>query len=364
MKFDINTLEFESFKEFLLDNFISSFSKSSFKIIDILSDIESIYKRQNEIKQAVEYRESTSFIDDDNDFFSLFYSLTDKTKSFDPMDFVVIKNFLIKLSSLKEALEEKKYSHLLIYSESFSLYQHLIDLISKSINDKGVVKDDATPRLQEIRYSLNQFKNNIRKILSNIFNSSNADKFIQDKVIVLRNGRYTIPCKTNFSQYIQGIIQDKSASGQTLYIEPASCVSENNAMQELIIAESEEIAKIIFTLITAVKSSLIDLNKTVKNYSYLIIIRRLESYISFKKFIKRIPLDIEHIFCNPGKASRINDIWINNQSAFSGKLSCIYTSVSGKPSNRRSNSSRNNKSTCFHTSNYITLSLILQKKHV
>ena len=52
MKFDINTLEFESFKEFLLDNFVSSFSKSSFKIIDILSDIESIYKRQNEIKKT------------------------------------------------------------------------------------------------------------------------------------------------------------------------------------------------------------------------------------------------------------------------------------------------------------------------
>ena len=85
MKFDINTLEFESFKEFLLDNFISSFSKSSFKVINILNDIESIYKRQNEIKQAVEYRESSSFIEDDNDFFSLFYSLTDKTKSFDPL---------------------------------------------------------------------------------------------------------------------------------------------------------------------------------------------------------------------------------------------------------------------------------------
>ena len=39
---------------------------------------------------------------------------------------------------------------------------------------------------------LNQFKNNIRKLLSNIFNSANADKFIQDKVIVLRNGRAEI----------------------------------------------------------------------------------------------------------------------------------------------------------------------------
>ena len=82
MKFDIAALEFESFKEFLLDNFVSSFSKSSFKVINILYDIESIYRRQNEIRQAAEYRESSSFIDDDNDFFNLFYSLTDKTKSF------------------------------------------------------------------------------------------------------------------------------------------------------------------------------------------------------------------------------------------------------------------------------------------
>ena len=241
MKFDIATLEFESFKEFLLDNFVSSFSKSSFKVIDILHDIESIYKRQNEIRQAAEYRESLSFIEDDNDFFSLFYSLTDKTKSFDPMDFVIIKNFLVKISQIQESLEEKKYSYLTVYSESFASYQYLIDLISQSINDKGAVKDDATPKLQEIRYSLNQFKNNIRKLLSNIFNSSNADKFT------------------------------------------ASIVSENNAMQELIIEESEEIAKIIYTLITSVKSSLVDLNKTVKNYSYLIMILETGLFYSNKQ---------------------------------------------------------------------------------
>ena len=51
MRFDIAALEFESFKEFLLDNFVSSFSKSSFKVINILHDIESIYKRQNEIRR-------------------------------------------------------------------------------------------------------------------------------------------------------------------------------------------------------------------------------------------------------------------------------------------------------------------------
>ena len=320
MKFDIAALEFESFKEFLLDNFVSSFSKSSFKVINILHDIESIYKRQNEIRQAAEYRESSSFIDDDNDFFSLFYSLTDKTKSFDPMDFVIIKNFLVKISLLKEALEEKKYTHLISYSESFASYQYLIDLISQSINDKGAVKDDATPKLQEIRYSLNQFKNNIRKLLSNIFNSTNADKFIQDKVIVLRNGRYTIPCKTNFSQYIQGIIQDKSASGQTLYIEPASIVSENNAMQELIIEESEEIAKIIYTLITSVKSSLVDLNKTVKNYSYLMMILEIGLFYSNKQHTfgelgsSMVFSQVHHplLYLRKGKNSIPIDFSINN----------------------------------------------------
>lgn len=54
-------------------------------------------------------------------------------------------------------------------------------------------------------------------------------------------------------------------------------------MQELIIEESEEIAKIIYTLITSVKSSLVDLNKTVKYYSYLIMILEIGLFYSNKQ---------------------------------------------------------------------------------
>lgn len=285
MKYNINTLEFDSFKNFILESFISSFSTSSFKNISILNNIEDIYKRQNEIKQAIEFsKDAIEFIEDDKDFFKLFYTLNDNTKSYDPVDFIIIKNFLLKIKSLREELDEKKYTHLLNYSQSFASYEYLSDLIMQSIDNKGAIKDNATTALSEIRYGINQHKNSIRKILSSMFNSSNADKFIQEKVVVLRNGRYTIPCKTNFSQYIQGIIQDKSVSGQTLYIEPSSCVSENNVMQELIIAESAEIAKIIYSLISSVKSSLIDLNKTVKNYSYLIMVLELGVFYAAKEY--------------------------------------------------------------------------------
>ena len=282
MKYDFKTLELDSFKEYMKESFVSSFSKKSLDNIKFLKTVEDIYLRQTEIKQAIEFREVKDFIDDDNDFFSLYYSLSDKTKSFDPMDFVIIRNFLNKISGILNVINEKKYNNLHPYASTFNDYDYLKDLISTSINDKGEIKDDATPRLQEIRYSLNEYKNKIKKILAGVFRSNNADKFIQDKVIVLRNGRYTIPCKTNFSQYIQGIIQDKSTSGQTLYIEPSNCVSENNNMQELIIAESEEIAKIIYSLITAVKSSLNTLNVTIKEYSYLIMI--LEIGLFYNKF--------------------------------------------------------------------------------
>lgn len=282
MRYDFQTLELDSFKEYMKESFLSLFSKKSLDHLKILKTVEEIYSRQNEIKQAMEFREVKDFIDDDKDFFNLYYSLSDKTKSFDPMDFVIIRNYLNKISNIYSHIIEKKYVNLEKYASSFNDYEHLKELISTSINDKGEIKDDATPRLQEIRYSLNEYKNRIKKILSGVFRSNNADKFIQDKVIVLRNGRYTIPCKTNFSQYIQGIIQDKSTSGQTLYIEPSNCVSENNNMQELIIAESEEIAKIIYSLIQAVKSSLNSLNITIKEYSYLIMI--LEIGLFYNKY--------------------------------------------------------------------------------
>ena len=97
MKYDIKTLEFESFKDFLLNNFISSFSTSSFKSIKILHNVDDIYKRQNEIKQAVEFsKDVLELVEDDKEFFNLFYTLNDSTKSFDPVDFIVIKKDEIK----------------------------------------------------------------------------------------------------------------------------------------------------------------------------------------------------------------------------------------------------------------------------
>lgn len=284
MGYDFTPLEFDSFIDILSCGFLSSFAKRALKDMKVSHDTAVIYARQNEIKQAIELAVSgLKPVDDDSDFYRVFADISEKNKSFEPLDFIIIKNFLVTLERIKDIISGKKYKYLEEYAASFYDYSDLKNIISSSIDDKGAIKDDATRELLEIRKTVNEFKNKIRKKLSSVFNSANADKYIQDKVIVIRNGRYTIPCKTNFSQYIQGIIQDKSTTGQTLYIEPSSCVSENNGMQEMIMAESEEIAKIIYNLVTSVELRINDLKNSVEKYAYLAMIMEIGYFYSDKE---------------------------------------------------------------------------------
>ncbi len=267
--YDFKSLEFDEFIFLLKETFSSKFSIEATSYIKPLSDISEISRVQNEINEAIELSKNGKLIENDDEFFSLYNKLRNESFSLEPLEFIILKNFLLKVEKLKVLLLSKKPNYLKNKIENINTLSNLSNQIIKSISDKGEIKDDASIQLYGIRKQLNDCKTRIKHSLNNIINSSTSDKFVQEKVIIERNGRYTIPCKTNFSQYIQGIIHDKSFSGQTLYIEPTSCVSINNDMQELYIKESEEIAKIIYNLMEELNNSLDDIDLLIENYKYI-----------------------------------------------------------------------------------------------
>lgn len=269
MQYDFTKLEFEEFKTYLQNDFTSGFSIEACNTLAPFHNTEDIIKMQKELEEGIRIGEKGRFIASDGEFASVFKKLEDKNPTFEPIDFLTIRKFLEYLENLKVKLLENKVKTLLYMVNRINSLPELRDGIKKTIDDNGEIKDDATETLSSIRKGLKEFRNKIRRLLNDMLNSTNADKFIQESVVVLRGGRYTIPCKTNFGQYIQGIIHDKSASGQTLYIEPSSCVSLNNSMQEMIIGESEEIAKILYELISRLKYSSDDLNASVETYKNL-----------------------------------------------------------------------------------------------
>ena len=77
--------------------------------------------------------------------------------------------------------------------------------------------------------------------------SSNA-KDVSDSIVTIRNERYVIPVKQEYRGVYGGIVHDRSASGQTLFIEPQVIVELNNALQEARVKEKQEVERILLML--------------------------------------------------------------------------------------------------------------------
>ena len=135
-------------------------------------------------------------------------------------------------------------------NERYQLIEPLFPLmqeIKRCIIDENEVADDASPGLMQIRRKLKTAGDRIHEQLGTIL-SGNSRNMLQDAIITMRNGRYCLPVKAEYRSSFQGMLHDQSATGSTLFIEPASVVKLNNEIRELEINEQQEIEKILADL--------------------------------------------------------------------------------------------------------------------
>ena len=131
----------------------------------------------------------------------------------------------------------------------------LCDEIRRCILSEDEIADDASSQLKSIRRSIQGMSGRIHNQMTNLLNNASTRNCLQDAVITMRNGRYCLPVRAEYKNQISGMIHDQSASGSTLFIEPASIVNLNNELKELYLKEQEEIDKIIATLSNQVAES-------------------------------------------------------------------------------------------------------------
>ncbi len=121
----------------------------------------------------------------------------------------------------------------------------LTQAIDKVLNDRGEVRDSASPELAHIRNELNTTQARIQDRLRRYIASPDVAPYLQEALITRREGRYVIPVQTDFRGHVNGIIHDRSSSGATLFMEPTHVVELNNALRELRMAEEDEIIRLL-----------------------------------------------------------------------------------------------------------------------
>ena len=135
-------------------------------------------------------------------------------------------------------------------NERYQLIEPLSPLmkeIRRCIIDENTIADDASVGLSHVRRSMKIAGGKIHDQLNSIVNGSSRS-MLQDAIITMRNGRYCLPVKAEYRSSFNGMLHDQSATGSTLFIEPASVVKLNNEIRQLELDEQEEIEKILANL--------------------------------------------------------------------------------------------------------------------
>ncbi|MBO7230177.1 MAG: Smr/MutS family protein [Bacteroidaceae bacterium] len=125
-------------------------------------------------------------------------------------------------------------------------FPRVIRDIDAIIDKFGSVKDSASPALARIRSELVRTSSGISRTLNNILRRAQADGLVEkDASPTMRDGRLVIPVAPALKRKMGGIVHDESASGKTVFIEPAEVVEANNRIRELEAEEKREIIAIL-----------------------------------------------------------------------------------------------------------------------
>ncbi len=158
----------------------------------------------------------------------------------------VLKN--IRALSQWKSFSEEISTSLDDYFNRLSPNKYLEDKITGSVLNEEELADNASPELADIRRKMRNCSQNARAQLEKIIRTPAYQKFLQENIITMRDSRFVVPVKTEYRSEVKGLVHDTSASGATLFIEPAAVVELNNELKILKSKEAQEIERIMAEL--------------------------------------------------------------------------------------------------------------------
>ena len=170
--------------------------------------------------------------------------------------------------------EEGQYPFLAELAAPVSVDKALLAALERVIDDRGHVRDNASPELANIRRRIISEQANLRKRLDSMLRTARQQGWIPDDLgLTIRGGRLVIPLAAEHKRKIRGFIHDESDTGKTVYVEPAEVFDGNNEVRELEYEERREVYRILLALTDQIRPFLPDLNKAINFLAQIDFIR-------------------------------------------------------------------------------------------
>jgi len=145
----------------------------------------------------------------------------------------------------------------------------LRDLLRRSLDADGGVRDEASPALRRLRQKGRELRRDLVKRLEQYFQGPAAEHIFQERYVTVRHGRYVLPIRAEAKSRFKGIVHDRSQSGATLFVEPEGVVEHNNDLVQAAREEEAEVLRVLAALTSAVGEALPELEALVHDVGRL-----------------------------------------------------------------------------------------------
>ncbi len=190
------------------------------------------------------------------------------------LELVEAAHTLSAAAELKRHLLEAETEHLAELAARVGEHLLFRRRVAEALEEDGRVKDHATPKLRQIRRRMEPLRAQIQDRLYAVMDAH--PEAVQERFITLRRDRYVIPVKAHLQHQVTGIVLDQSASGATVFLEPASVVPLNNELAKLRLEEEAEVQRVLFELTQALAADP-EVDRTLEALATLDLVRAAAS---------------------------------------------------------------------------------------
>ncbi len=205
---------------------------------------------------------------------------------FDEQEVFDLRRSLETLGRIVKILsaEESPYEALRRLTEGVVTFPAMIRRIDSVLDKFGKIKDGASMTLAGIRHELKKTEGSISRTLYTILHAAQRDGLVdKDAAPTLRDGRLMIPVAPGLKRKINGIVHDESATGKTVFIEPAEVVEANNRIRELEAEERREVIRILTVFSDEVRPQVKDI---LDSYQFMAQIDFIHAKAQMAKHLK------------------------------------------------------------------------------
>ncbi|MBO4606992.1 MAG: Smr/MutS family protein [Prevotella sp.] len=189
-------------------------------------------------------------------------------------------------STEQEEETEYLYPTLQKLASEVRTFPELVRQIDQIIDKYGKIKDNASADLLNIRRELAKTEGSVSRALNQILRAAQSEGLVdKDSAPTIRDGRLVIPVAPAMKRKIRGIVHDESATGKTVYIEPAEVVEANNRIRELEAEERREVIRILKEMSATLRPHVPEM---LQSYQFLAQVDLIRAKAELARLIKGI----------------------------------------------------------------------------